>query len=355
MKTIKTKNRKNDHIDLATKSQVVSKDSLGVFYEPMLFSHPGSELSLSSFGPWKFGIPLWISSMTGGAKQAHLINKRLASAARHFQLGMGLGSCRPVLEFMERKLVRKSLARDFLWRGLIGDRPLFANLGLAQVEELIATGRTLKIREMLDFLEVDGLCLHVNPLQEWLQPEGDRWQTSPLDIIKRLFDSFKVETNLIVKEVGQGMGPQSLCELGKLPLMAVEFGALGGTNFALLELQRLQNKKDFQSRNHPLEEMTRWGHSATEMCSWVKALKEKNEFIPRVIISGGIREFTPFFSWIKTFRSLECEALVGLGFPFMQKAIEGEKSLHIYLEELQSLYKMHEQFINPVAEKILRT
>ncbi|MDH4466862.1 MAG: hypothetical protein QE271_02285 [Bacteriovoracaceae bacterium] len=345
MKVKKINNRKDDHIGLAKMSQLATshqtKSIISTTYEPMLTGHPRRQDHLfTQMGKWNFSIPLWVSSMTGGAKQARIINERLARAAEEFQLGMGLGSCRPVLEFLDRKTVRASMAKDFLLRKLVGDRPLFANLGIAQVEELVEKKQISKILTMLKFLEVDGLCLHINPLQEWLQPEGDKIKASPLEITQRLLDSFKNETPLIVKEVGQGMGPKSLAALGELPLFAVEFAALGGTNFAKLEFSRSALKED-----SPMLEMTKWGHGAEEMCGWAKELLVQKKFLPNIIISGGIREFTPYFSWVKKFQSLSCSSLVGVGFPLMEKAVQGEKYLHLYLEELQSLYRMHHQYM----------
>src|SRR4029453_6119933 len=99
-------------------------------YEPMLSSHPSQDLDLSiSFLGKILKAPLWVSSMTGGTELALTINHRLAASCAKYGLGMGLGSCRPLLDNLNR-------IKDFDVRNIIGpDLPLFANLGIAQVEQ----------------------------------------------------------------------------------------------------------------------------------------------------------------------------------------------------------------------------
>lgn len=347
-----SKKRKDDHIQLAKAAQwrAESTEILPEFlhYEPCFGTHPRVEevsSSVVAMGKWKFSFPLWISSMTGGAKHALAINELLARATREFQLGMGLGSCRPVLEAWSRPAVRKSVAKDFLWRKVVGDeRPLFANLGLAQVEELVVKKKLNQLRQLIDFLECDGLCLHLNALQEWAQPEGDRWEVSPLVTIKRLIDELGADTRISVKEVGQGMGLKSLTALGQLPLWSVEFGALGGTNFTLLESMR--RSTETAAKDGPLDEVASWGHDARQMCTWVQQLLENKKFAPRVIISGGVRSFTPYFGWLRRWQQFyQAEGAVGVGFPVLERARKGEKALYGYLEQVRQLYLLHEKFL----------
>jgi len=111
---------------------------------------------------------------------------------------------------------------------------------------------------MIDKLSADGLIIHVNPLQEWLQPEGDRFEYAPLETITRFLDNFQLP--VIVKEVGQGMGYQSLKALFQLPLAAIDFAANGGTNFAKVELLRSKETKQLI-----YGQLAHVGHSAAEM------------------------------------------------------------------------------------------
>lgn len=279
--------RKQDHIGLAFRSQIAggSLDER-FYYEPLLAAHPtaGNWPAFTFLGK-TFRAPLWVSSMTGGTAMARTINANLARACQEFGLGMGLGSCRPLL-YSDDNLA------DFAVRPLLGpDQPLFANLGIAQLEQLIDHNELDRIAIMLEKLQADGLIIHVNPLQEWLQPEGDRFQRPPLATIEYLVEHLPFP--LIVKEVGQGMGPASLRALLQLPLAAIDFAAGGGTNFAKLEL--LRSTASQQERYQALAHV---GHTATEMVGWVNTLLA--ELGPRVqcrevILSGGVKDFLDGF------------------------------------------------------------
>ena len=195
--------RKKDHINLTLRSQV-SKDLLNkrFNYEPALSAHPAKELPETAFLNKKLRLPVWVSSMTGGTAQAKHINTNLAKVCREFVMGMGLGSCRALCEDDSR-------FDEFNMRPIIGDDlPLMANLGIAQVEELLENGKEDKLRLMIKTLDADGLFVHLNPIQEWLQPEGDHIQHSPLETLEILLE--KVDFPVLVKEVGQGMGPKSI-------------------------------------------------------------------------------------------------------------------------------------------------
>lgn len=274
----KTSERKKDHIELAFNSVELEKDTR-FYYEPLFTPHPKDVNTSIDFLDKSLSAPVWISSMTGGTKEAGLINKNLAKAVGEFKLGMGLGSCRIILN-------DNTYLKDFQLRGYVGDQPLYANLGVAQLEELFAENKGSLVTELISKTETDGLIIHVNPLQEWLQPEGDRFELAPLETIKRSLD---LGINIIVKEVGQGFGPHSMLELMKLPLAAIDFGAHGGTNFSKLELHRA----------NPLYQelfarVSQWGHDAEEMVHHYNALNEEIAELNNgsdVIISGGVKSF----------------------------------------------------------------
>jgi isopentenyl-diphosphate delta-isomerase len=92
-----TSDRKKDHIDLAFKSALSNQDSR-FYYEPLFSGHPSEELTPVPFVGKTMQAPIWISSMTGGTKEASIINKNLAKACGQFGLGMGLGSCRIIID-----------------------------------------------------------------------------------------------------------------------------------------------------------------------------------------------------------------------------------------------------------------
>lgn len=275
--------RKRDHITLAFQSQIETGLLDKRFsYEPLLAAHPkqGSLPAFEFLGK-QMRAPMWVSSMTGGTAMAHTINHNLARACREFGFGMGLGSCRSLL-FDDANLA------DFAVRHLIGDDlPLYANLGVAQLEQLIDNKETYLVSVLLDKLKADGLIIHVNPLQEWLQPEGDRFQRPPLQTIQTILE--QVDAPIIVKEVGQGFGYESLKALLQLPLVAVDFAANGGTNFSKIELLRSD-----KLRQKVYEQLAFVGHSAEEMVYLTNQIVEElgdDLRCKEIIISGGVKHF----------------------------------------------------------------
>ncbi len=274
--------RKKDHIDLAFASQTLT-DQLDkrFMYEPLLSKHPQGAIPESTFIGKTLKLPLWVSSMTGGTKMAGHINKNLARACREFGMGMGLGSCRIILD-------DDTYFPDFDVRDLIGDDlPLYANLGINQLEILQMENKQDKISKLVDKLRADGLIIHINPMQEWFQPEGDRLQRPPAESIAQLLE--EVDFPVMAKEVGQGMGMESLRTLLKMPLAAIEFGAFGGTNFAKVELLRDKNQP-----KELFEPLSFIGHDAADMLNMINQIvhEEKEEIrCKQLIASGGIKSF----------------------------------------------------------------
>lgn len=273
-----TSERKKDHIELAFDSVVKGTDPR-FYYEPLFTGHPANDDLSVEFSGKKLSAPIWVSSMTGGTKEAGHINKNLAKVCGEYGLGMGLGSCRIILE-------DDTYLKDFQLRSLMPNQSLFANLGIAQIEELQDQGKLNLVKELINKTETDGLIVHVNPLQEWLQPEGDRFQRAPLQAIEAMLE---LGVNVIVKEVGQGFGPESLKALMKLPLTAIDFGAHGGTNFSKLEMFRRSNIE-----HEAFDGVSHWGHTAEEMVGFYNCLAEElgdRNTNADIIISGGVKGF----------------------------------------------------------------
>lgn len=312
--------RKKDHINLALRSQV-SKDLLNkrFNYEPAFSAHPAKELPETAFLNKKLRLPVWVSSMTGGTAQAKQINTNLAKVCREFGMGMGLGSCRPLLDDQSR-------LADFDMRPIIGnDLPLLANLGIAQIEELLEKDEVEKLLQMIELLDADGLFVHLNPIQEWLQPEGDRINFSPIETLERLLE--KVDFPVLVKEVGQGMGPKSIEALMDLNLAGIEFGAFGGTNFAQMEL--LRSDKTQQELLSPLASI---GHTAEEMVDYINDLPPAIMNSKNIIISGGISD------WLEGYYLMEkikYPAIFGQASAFLKNAQGDYKQLHNYVSNLK--------------------
>lgn len=308
--------RKQNHLDLAFSSQNKLLDKR-FYYEPMLagFPNPSDEWNIQ-FGGKTMRYPLWISSMTGGTSKAGPINKMLAQTAKHFGFGMGLGSCRIILN-------DRTFMEDFNLRPILGDEvPFFANLGIAQIEEILDSNSAYLIKNLVKNLDVDGLIIHVNPLQEWLQPEGDKIKYPPIETIKRLLN--EVDIPLIVKEVGQGFGKESISALLQLPLLAIDFAANGGTNFAKLELLRNQGlQEDF-------EQLVSVGHNAEEMMLFLNESVDElgvKRKCNQLIISGGVSGFLDGYYLIS---KSKIPAIYGHAAPFLKAANNSQEALNTF-------------------------
>jgi isopentenyl-diphosphate delta-isomerase len=311
--------RKLEHINLALDSQTKLDEQDRRFnYEPMLAAHPENlDLSIHLLGK-TMRTPIWVSSMTGGTGVARTINGHIARACREFGMGMGLGSCRKIL-------FDKTHWDDFNFRDEIGDeQPYWANLGISQVEELLFSENIQAIVDLVGELRADGLVVHINPLQEWFQPEGNRIIQSPIKTIKQLLA--KVQMKIIVKEVGQGFGPESLRQLLALPLEAIEFGAYGGTNFSKLEMLRGDQQR--LEANLPFAFI---GQSAGQMVNSINQILKENpqQACGQLIISGGIQNALD--GYYLTSKS-QLPAVFGMASAVLKHASESYESLAGFLE-----------------------
>jgi len=324
--------RKQDHIDLAFKSNMAAMGSDPRFvYEPAFSGNKVDHIDLSiQLAGQNMKVPIWVSSMTGGTEKAKQINITLAKACQKYGLGMGLGSCRSLLESNDR-------LDDFAIRKYIGNQPMFANLGIAQLEELINAGKLDQLKELVDKLEATGIIIHINPLQEWTQPEGDIYAQAPLESVKRLLDY--VSFPVIVKEVGQGMGMKSIRAFMELPLAALDFAAYGGTNFSKLELLR-----GSEIRKQNLNSIMYVGHAANQMLTWANQLIEDPKInTDTIIVSGGIKDFLDGYYCIK--RS-KFKTIYGQASPFLKYALLGEAALDEYLDIQISGLKLSHAFLD---------
>jgi isopentenyl-diphosphate Delta-isomerase len=274
--------------------------------------------------------------MTGGSGIARHINSNLAQAANEFGLGMGLGSCRILLE-SDKHLP------DFDMRHIIGDdQPFWANLGIAQLEQMVEKGTLAEANDMIKLLRCDGLIIHVNPLQEWFQPEGDKLKHPPLETIKEVQKSLHVP--MIVKEVGQGMGRESLAALMKLPLAAVEFAAFGGTNFAQVEMMRRPT-----TEHELFEPLVYVGQTADDMIKDIRHILEEGTETktPALIISGGIRNYLDGYYYI---RISPIPAVYGMASGFLKHARDNYSTLRDWTKSHIEGLKMAYAFLRVVEQ-----
>lgn len=324
--------RKKDHIDLAFSSRLDRNQVDDRFdYEPMLGVHGQKDLSFNFAGK-SMKLPIWVSSMTGGTKRAGTINKNLAQACAEFGLGMGLGSCRILLDSPE-------YFDDFNVRPIMGnDVPLFANIGICQLEQMLENGSEHQLDELVDKLQADGLAIHINPMQEAFQPEGDILKTPAIDLLKQYLA--KTNLKLIIKEVGQGFGKESLRQLLRLPIESIEFGALGGTNFSLVELNR--SKPVAAEVYNPFIHI---GHTADNMTQTINQLVDElgdQVKVKSLIVSGGI---TSVLDGYYLTHISKLPAVFGMGSAFLRHSMGDYDKLQDYVDKLAKGIQLANNFL----------
>ncbi len=170
--------------------------------------------------------PMLIASMTGGTQWTGDINRVLAEAAQATGIGMGLGSMRVILEEPET-------AATFQVRRYAPDILLLANLGAVQLNYGYGPE---DCRRIVELVEADGLFLHLNPLQEALQPEGNTRFAGLLRRIETVCHALEVP--VIVKEVGAGLSEHAARQLIDAGVAALDVSGAGGTSWSQIEMHR---------------------------------------------------------------------------------------------------------------------
>ncbi len=315
-----TQQRKADHIRVCLEQDVQCFD-LTTGLESFHFVHTclpeidWADLSLAThFLGKSLGAPLLISSMTGGTEQARLINTRLARAAQHFRLAMGVGSQRVGLEL-------PAVMDTFAIRQTAPDCLLFANLGAVQLNEGYGVEECQRV---VDALEADGLILHLNVLQECVQTRGDRNFKGLLSQIERVCDRLSVP--VIAKEVGNGISGAMAQALVNAGVQAIDVAGAGGTSWARVEGGRAQDPRQRRLG----QTFGSWGLPTADCLQQVRAIAPT---IP-LIASGGIR------NGLEVAKCLALGAdLVGLAYPFLVAATESEEAVYELVECLQEELK----------------
>lgn len=170
--------------------------------------------------------PLLISSMTGGTEEARNINRNLAIAAQELGLAMGVGSQRAAIE-------DPTLAPTFEVRDVAPDIPLFANLGAIQLNYGYGLN---ECQRAVDMIEADALILHLNVLQEAVQPEGDVDFSALLPKIELICQNLNVP--VIAKEVGWGLSEKAARQLSEVGVSILDVAGAGGTSWSEVEYHR---------------------------------------------------------------------------------------------------------------------
>ena len=268
-----TVQRKKDHIDLCLNDDVGFNERTTGF-ENYIFEHNAitevdyDKIRLSTkFLEKKINYPFLISCMTGGTSEAERINEKLAVAARELNVPIGVGSQRQALEdssfHNSYKVIRENA----------GSVPVLGNIGAAQI---VSIKDVEKIRLLIDLVNASALVIHVNPLQELLQQNGEPNFKGLLKRIEKLVK--KIDVPIIVKEVGAGISKANAQKLLDAGVKGIDVAGAGGTSWAQVELKRNKDEHEY-FRN--------WG-LPTSFCVRENAkLKKKYKF--ELISSGGIQ------------------------------------------------------------------
>ncbi|GAB4469135.1 MAG: type 2 isopentenyl-diphosphate Delta-isomerase [Anaerolineales bacterium] len=266
--------RKSDHIRINLREDVQSAITNGL--EKYRFEHQAlPECNLedvdthTDFLNKSLSAPILISSMTGGSQEAAKLNLILAEAAEQTQIAMGLGSQRAAIEHPE-------LAYTFQVRRVAPHILLFANLGAIQLNYRYGID---ECKKAVDMIEADALILHLNPLQEALQPEGDTKFANLLDKIATVCRSLPVP--VIVKEVGWGISERTAKLLIEAGVAVIDVAGAGGTSWSQVEMFRAQSESAARIASHFID----WGIPTAEC---IKNIRNLHPSIP-LIASGGLR------------------------------------------------------------------
>ena len=312
-----TQTRKADHLRICLEEDVQFNRVTNGF-EKYRFTHSClpeinlDEIDLrTTFLGKQLDAPLLISSMTGGTKQAKLINYRLAEAAQNHRLAMGVGSQRIAVE-------KPDTAYSFAIRDVAPDALLFANLGAIQLNYTYGLEQCLQVVEIL---EADALILHLNPLQECIQPRGDVNFKGLIDKIQLLCEQIPVP--VIAKEVGNGISATMARKLIAAGVSAIDVAGAGGTSWAKVESERAENHRQRRLG----QTFADWGIPTAD------CLVEIREQFPTVplIASGGLRD------GMEVAKAIALGAnLAGLAFPFLQAASESPSALEDLIQVILS-------------------
>ncbi|MFQ6136467.1 MAG: type 2 isopentenyl-diphosphate Delta-isomerase [Candidatus Hydrothermarchaeales archaeon] len=303
--------RKLDHILIALRNDVESKVKNG--FEDMTLLHralpevdkDGIDISVDFLGK-RFNAPIFIAGMTGGHEKAKRLNENLAIAAQELGIAMGVGSQRAAIE--DESLVHTySIARE-----VAPDAFLIGNLGAVQFTRGYGLDEAKKAIEMID---ADALAIHLNPLHEAIQPEGDLDFKGVLVAIEKL-KGLKVP--IIAKETGAGIAREEVKALEKAGVSAIDVGGLGGTSFAAVEYYRSKKNREIGKKF--------WDWGIPTAISTIEALEYTK--LP-IISTGGIRD------GIEVAKALALGATAcGLALPLLDRALKSSEHVVDKISEI---------------------
>jgi isopentenyl-diphosphate delta-isomerase len=320
----KTQERKNDHLDICLRENVQARKITTGFEDLHLVHNALPEINLKDIDTsttvfnHRFTAPIIVEAMTGGTSYTIKINVALARAVQELGLGMGVGSQRVALENPDVetsfKIVRKEAPEAFV----------IANLGAVQLTQGYGVKEAKKAVQML---KADALAIHLNPLQEAIQFEGETSYTGVTKAIQKIAKGLKVP--VLVKETGCGIASPEAEQLESIGVAGIDVAGAGGTSWAAVEYFRAKDRDD-EYHQQLGEAFWDWGISTA--ASLIEVVQKVR--IP-VIASGGIR------SGIDAAKALAVgSSLVGMAYPVLEPAVHGseevKKKLRVIIGELRN-------------------
>ena len=269
-----TSSRKDEHLKICIEKDVKYENVASGFDNYIIrpniltkISPDDVDLSTTLLGK-SMDSPLLIAGMTGGSEKGKEINKIIAKVCDEFNIGMGVGSQRAAIE-------NPSLIDSFQVRDYAENIPLLANLGIAQ----FSSGYSVKEAEKaIEMINADGLAIHINPLQEFIQYDGNK---NLINVRQSLIDLVnKCKYPIIVKSVGTGFSKEDLKFLSSLNITAIDIAGAGGTNWKKIEMYRNPSLSDLSSI------LINWGIPTAECL--VNAADLLSDSSKKIIASGGI-------------------------------------------------------------------
>jgi len=319
-----TENRKQDHIQICLEKNVQARHATNGF-EDVFFVHKAlpeiekDKINLSTVAfNHNFSAPLIVGAMTGGTPKAMKINAVIAEAVEEMGLGMGVGSQRVAIEDPKLEktfsIVREKAPTAFL----------IANIGCPQ---LVQGYGVKEAKTAVDMIEADALAIHLNPLQEVVQPEGETNYTGALEKIGEIAKALDIP--VIVKETGAGVAAEEAKMLENVGVAGIDVAGVGGTSWAAVEYHRAKETQD-ESCQRFGEVFWDWGIPTA-----VSVAEVTQSVDLTIIASGGVR------TGIEVAKTITLGAdLSSLTTPILRPATkdvkEVKKTLELIIEELRN-------------------
>ena len=268
-----TSKRKKEHLDLSLNSDVSFKTKTNGFDYYDFIHNAATEVELdkitfeTKFFKKKINYPFIISCMTGGTAEAENINAQLAIAADELKIPIGVGSQRQALENINYRKTYSVIRKN------ANSVPVLGNLGAAELVKLKSTDQ---IKLLIDLIEADAFVIHLNPLQELIQKEGDPHFKGLIKSLRRVTKEINVP--FIVKEIGSGISSKVAKQLLETGVKGIDVAGAGGTSWAAIEILRNNSSTN--------DYFWDWGLPTSFCLRKNSKLKKKYDFV--LIGSGGI-------------------------------------------------------------------